>query len=150
MMSGFTGWREGPGSRLDFLTRGGVPLTDRGGHRKAISVSEKEALQKAADEARKVARAAREFGRVLDDYAKYVTKPDWRGRAVELHLEALNKLGAVNAGLIACSKWVAESSRDAVAPPPEPKLESGVSEKRAAPEPGKARAVQIKKKGSVN
>ena len=82
-------------------------------------MSEKEALQNAADEARKVARAAREFGRFLDEYAKHLTHPTWRERAVELHLSALNKLGVINAGLIATSKWVAESSKIVVAQPPE-------------------------------
>jgi sensor c-di-GMP phosphodiesterase-like protein len=112
-------------------------------------VSEKEALQNAADEARKVARAAREFSRFLDDYAKYLTQPAGRERAVELHLSALNKLSAINAGLITCSKWVTESSKSAFAQPSEQAIESGVSEKQAVLEPGKPRAVQIKKKGSM-
>ena len=89
---------------------------DRDSKRKASKVSEKEALQNAADEARKVARTARELGRCLDDYAKYVTQPDWQGRAGDLHLAALNKLGAINAGLLACSKWVTESSKSAELP----------------------------------
>lgn len=112
-------------------------------------MSEKEALQNAADEARKVARAAREFSRFLDEYAKYLTQPNWRERAVELHLLALNKLSAINAGLITCSKWVAESSKSAVAQPSEPTIESEVSEKQSVLEPGKPRGVQIKKKGSI-
>jgi hypothetical protein len=112
-------------------------------------VSEKEALRNAADEARKVARAAREFSRVLDDYAKYLTQPTRREQAIELHLSALNKLSAINAGLITCSKWVAESSRSAVAQSSEPTSKSGVSEKQDELEPSKPRAVQIKKKGSM-
>lgn len=78
-------------------------------------MSEKEALQNAADEARKVARAAREFSRLLDEYAKYVTQPSWLERAVELHVSALNKLGVINAGLKTFSKWVAEGSKGAFA-----------------------------------
>ena len=112
-------------------------------------MSEKEALQNAADEARKIARAAREFGRFFDDYAKYVTQPSWRERAVELHLSALNKLSTINAGLITCSKWLAESSKSAVAHPSEQTIESGVVEKRGVSVPGRPRAVQIKKKGSM-
>jgi hypothetical protein len=112
-------------------------------------VSEKEALQNAADEARKVARTAREFGRFLDEYAKFLTQPNWRERAVELHLSALNKLSDINAGLITCSKWVAESSKSAVAQPSEPPIKSEVSEKQWIVEPRQPRAVQIKKKGSM-
>jgi hypothetical protein len=112
-------------------------------------VSEKKALQNAADEARKVARAAREFSRFLDGYAKYLTQPARREQAIELHLSALNKLSAINAGLITCSKWVAESSRSAVAQSSEPTIKSGVSEKQDELEPSKPRAVQIKKKGSM-
>jgi hypothetical protein len=148
-MSGFTGWKEGPDSCLDFVTHSGVPLMDRDSKRKAINVSEKEALQNAADEARKVARAAREFSKFLDDYAKYLTQPTWRERAVELHLSALNKLSAINAGLITCSKFVAESSKSAVAQPSEQTVKSGVSEKQDVLEPGRPRAVQIRKKGST-
>lgn len=110
---------------------------------------EKEALQSAADEARKVARAAREFSRFLDEYAKYLTQPAWRERAVELHLSALNKLGAINAGLIACSKWVAESSKSVVAQPSEQTSKSEVSERQDVLGPGKPGAVRIKKKGSM-
>jgi hypothetical protein len=114
-----------------------------------MNVSEKEALRSAADEARKVARAAREFGRFLDDYAKYVTQPGWRERAVELHLAALNKLSAIDAGLITCSKWVTESSKSAIAEPSEQTIKSGVSEEKVVPEPSTPRTVQIRKKGSM-
>lgn len=134
---------------LDLLLHRGVPLTDRDSTRKVITVSEKEALQNAADEARKVARAAREFSRFLDDYAKYLTQPTRREQAVELHLLALNKLSAINAGLIACSQWVVESSKSAVGQPSEPAITSGVSETPDVLEPAKPRAVQIKKKGSL-
>jgi formiminotetrahydrofolate cyclodeaminase len=110
-------------------------------------VSEKEALQKAADEARKVARVAREFSRFLDEYAKYLTQPNSRERAVDLHLAALNKLSTINAGLINCSKWIAESSKSAILQPPEQASEVGETEDVL--EPGKPRGVQLKKKGSV-
>lgn len=112
-------------------------------------MSEKEALQHAADEARKVARAAREFSRFLDEYAKYVTQPSWLERAVELHVAALNKLSAVNAGLIECSKWVVESSKSAVARTAEPAVKSLAGEEPGVPEPGARRAIRIKKKGSL-
>ena len=82
-------------------------------------MSEKDALQHAADEARKVARAAREFGGILDDYAKYLTQPDWRGRAGELRLLAFNKLSAINDGFAACNKLVIESGEITVVPAPE-------------------------------
>jgi hypothetical protein len=112
-------------------------------------VSEKEQLQKAADEARKVARAAREFGGFLDDYAKYLTQPTWRERADELHFLALNKLSAINAGLMACNKWVAESGKSAGAQPPEKVTKSVVaSENEDLVEQRKPRAVRVKKGGS--
>ena len=112
-------------------------------------MSEKEALQNAADEARKVARAAREFSRFVDDYAKYLTQPTWRERAIELHISALNKLSAINAGLITCSKWVAESSKSAVAQPSEPTIKSVESDKQGVLESHKPHSFRIKKKGSV-
>lgn len=114
-----------------------------------MNVSEKEALRSAADEARKVARAAREFGRLIDDYAKYVTQPGWRERAAELHLSALNKLSAINAGLITCGEWVTESSKSAAAQPTEQAIEGGVGEGRAVSEPSAPRTIQIRKKGSM-
>jgi hypothetical protein len=112
-------------------------------------VTEKEALQNAADEARKVARAAREFGRFLDDYAKYLMQPSWQERAIELHLSALNKLSDINAGLIACSKWVAESSKSAVVQTQEQTIKSSDDEKPEVLEPIKPRTMRIKKKGSL-
>jgi hypothetical protein len=148
-MSGFTGWKEEPDSCLDFLTRSDVPLIARYSKRKAGKVSEKDALQNAADEARKVARAAREFSRLLDDYAKYLTQPNWQERAVELHLSALNKLSAINAGLITCDNWIAESSKSVVAQPSEQAIKSGVSEKQDVLEPSRPRSMQIRKKGSM-
>jgi hypothetical protein len=112
-------------------------------------VSEKEALQSAAGEARKVARAAREFSGFLDQYAKYLTQPSWRERAGELHLAALNKLSVINAGLITCSKWVAESSERATVRSSGQTIESGVGERQDVSAPGGPRAVKIKKKGSI-
>lgn len=47
-------------------------------------MSEIATLQKAADEARKGARAARELGGFLDNYAKYLSQRDGRGRADEM------------------------------------------------------------------
>ena len=55
-------------------------------------MSQKEALQSAADEARKAARAAREFAGILDEYAKLITQPNARQRADDTHLSAMNKL----------------------------------------------------------
>ena len=113
-------------------------------------MSEKEALQMAADEARKLARAAREFGGVLDDYAKYLTQQNWRGRADELHLSALNKLSAINEGMASCTQWVAASGRIAAEQAPEQASEQPVTaEVRETPDTGamaKARTFAIKKR----
>ena len=75
----------------------------------------KEALQNAADEARKAARAGREFAGLLDDYAKYLTQPNWRQRADESYRSALNKLNVINEGLAACHKLIEESAEAAAA-----------------------------------
>lgn len=109
-------------------------------------MSEKDALQKAADEARKVARAAREFGGFLDDYAKYLTQRNWRERADELHRSALNKLSAINDGLATCNKWVVESGKIAVAQAPQPPLTSEASAPPESVEESKPRSFRIKKK----
>ena len=77
-------------------------------------MTEKETLQNAADEARKAARAGREFAGLLDDYAKYLTQPNWRQRANETYRSALNKLNVINEGLAACHKLI-EQSADAAA-----------------------------------
>jgi hypothetical protein len=79
-------------------------------------VSQKEALQRAADEARKAARAAREFAGILDEYAKLITQPNARQRADDTHLSAMNKLRVINDGLAACEKWGDEGRKAAVAP----------------------------------
>jgi hypothetical protein len=78
-------------------------------------VTEKETLQDAADEARKAARAGREFAGLLDDYAKYLTQPNWRQRADEIYRSALNKLNVINEGLETCHKLVEESAEAAAA-----------------------------------
>jgi len=78
-------------------------------------LTEKEALQNAADEARKAARAGREFAGLLDDYAKYLTQPSWRQRAQESYRSALNKLTVISEGLAACDKLIAESAESAAA-----------------------------------
>jgi hypothetical protein len=73
-------------------------------------LTEKEALQNAADEVRKAARAGREFAGLLDDYAKYLTQANWRQRAQESYRSALNKLNAINEGLASCQKLIEEST----------------------------------------
>jgi len=83
-------------------------------------VSQKEALQSAADEARKAARAAREFAGILDEYAKLITQPNVRQRADDIHLSAMNKLKVINDGLAACRKWGDEGRGAATAPIAEP------------------------------
>jgi len=79
-------------------------------------VSQKEALQSAADEARKAARAAREFAGILDEYAKFITQPNSRQRADDVHLSAMNKLRVVTEGLAVCQQW-GETARTASAVP---------------------------------
>jgi hypothetical protein len=93
-------------------------------------VTSKEALQKAADEARKAGRAARELGTSLDDYAKYLTQPGWQERADELRRSALNKLSLIQDGLTACNKWIEEGSKSAVVQQSEETQELKVSRKR--------------------
>ena len=111
-------------------------------------MSEKDALQRAADEARKVARAAREFGGILDDYAKYLTQPDWRGRVGELRLLAFNKLSAINEGFAAYNKLVIESGEIAVVPAPEPVIISEDILMQDIIELNKPRTFRIKMKES--
>ncbi len=78
-------------------------------------MTEKEALQSAADEARKAARAAREAASVLDDYAKYLVQPDYHVRATAMHANATLKLKTANDALAASDKWMKEQDTDAVA-----------------------------------
>jgi len=74
-------------------------------------VSQKQALQGAADEARKAARAAREFAGILDEYAKLITQPNSRQKADDVHLSAMNKLRIINEGLAVCQKWGEEARK---------------------------------------
>jgi hypothetical protein len=115
-------------------------------------VSEKEALQKAADEARKVARAAREFAGVLDDYAKYLTQPTWRVRANESRLSALNRLAAINNGmaaLAACNDWIEESSETSTTQSIEEPITSEVVTEHNGQQRNHRRSVKIEKRGNI-
>lgn len=76
-------------------------------------MTERESLQNAADEARKAARAGREFAGLLDEYAKFLMQPNWRQRAEEYHRSALNKLNVINDGLAVCQKLIEESAQAA-------------------------------------
>jgi len=78
-------------------------------------LTEKENLQKAADEARKAARAGREFAGLLDEYAKYLTQPNWRQRADESYRLALNKLNVIKEGLAASHSFMEEGAESAAA-----------------------------------
>ena len=111
-------------------------------------MAEKETLQSAADEARKTARAAREFAALLDDYAKHITQPGWRRKADDLHYSAMSKLRVVNEGLAACNKFIAASGNGAPAQPPEREAENKAAAKReAAPEAPKTPTVRFVRKG---
>ncbi len=78
-------------------------------------MTQKEALQSAADEARKAARAAREFAGILDEYAKFIVQPNSRQRADDVHQSAMNKLKVINEGLAVCQKWGEEARKTPVA-----------------------------------
>ena len=111
-------------------------------------MTEKETLQSAADEARKAARAAREFAALLDDYAKHVTQPGWRQKADDLHYSAMSKLRVVTDGLAACNKFIAASGNGAPAQPPEREVEKKVVAKReAASEVTKTPTARFVRKG---
>jgi hypothetical protein len=109
-------------------------------------MSEKEALQKAADEARKGARAARELGGYLDNYAKYLPQLGGRERAEEMHGFALNRLGVINDGLAACNRWVIESGNFVAAQGPEQNIISEVGKTQRIVNLSKPRAVRIRKR----
>jgi len=68
-------------------------------------VIEKEALQSAATEARKAARAAREAATILDDYAKYLVQPAFRFKATAMHANATIKLKTANDAFAASDEW---------------------------------------------
>ena len=112
-------------------------------------MSEKDALQSAADEARKAARAGREFAGILDDYAKRLTQPTQRQLADEILISAMNKLAIVNDGLAACGKWVEESEKPEVEPPPPPvrKIQKEVVATRVVSKEIRSTAVRVIKKG---
>ena len=109
-------------------------------------MSEKEVLQSAADEARKAARAGREFAGLLDDYAKYLTQPNFRQRADETYRAALNKLNVVKDTLASCSKWVEESLKNPVAPHSQPPVQSVAIEKQEVVVTNKPRSIRVAKK----
>ncbi len=92
-------------------------------------MTQKEALQSAADEARKAARAAREFAGILDEYAKFIVQPHSRQRADDVHHSAMNKLKVVNDGLAVCLKW-GEEARKAPEPAPAKAVNNDAGEKR--------------------
>ena len=118
-------------------------------------MTEKEALQHAADEARKAARAGREFAGLLDDYAKYLMQPNWRQRAQDSHRSALSKLNVINEGLATCQKLIAESAEAAAAdsikqelmqPPAEPQKRESEAIVNNAHEQPKRRSIRIARK----
>jgi pyruvate/2-oxoglutarate dehydrogenase complex dihydrolipoamide acyltransferase (E2) component len=117
-------------------------------------VSKKESLQGAADEARKAARAAREFAGILDEYAKLITQPNSRQKADDVHLSAMNKLRVVNDGLAACEKWGSEARSapaDAAAPANQPAAPAINREARGNREPTtriQPRSVRVHKRNN--
>jgi hypothetical protein len=113
-------------------------------------VSNKETLQSAADEARKAARAAREFAGLLDDYAKYLTQPNFRQRADDVHVSALNKLNVINDGLAVCRQFVAQSPRSVVVQPVKQTIEIEVTKKPEVVEAPKPRSFRVAKRRSSN
>ncbi len=98
-------------------------------------MSQKEALQSAADEARKAARAAREFAGILDEYAKFITQPHSRQRADDVHQSAMNKLRVITEGLAVCQKWGEESRTAPVATVAQPLKPISNSEAQGNREP---------------
>ena len=114
-------------------------------------MSQKESLQGAADEARKAARAAREFAGILDEYAKIITQPNVRQRADDIHLSAMNKLKVINDGLAACRKWGDEGRGAAAAPIAEPLKPTPNHEARGNREPAvkaQPRSVRVHKRSN--
>ncbi len=78
-------------------------------------MTEKEALQSAADEARKAARAAREAASILDDYAKYLVQPAFHSKATTMRTNATNKLRTASDALASSDKWMKGHEQDAAA-----------------------------------
>lgn len=114
-------------------------------------MSQKEALQSAADEARKAARAAREFAGILDEYAKLITQPNSRQKADDVHLSAMNKLKVINDGLAICQRW-GEDARTAkvipVAPPLQPTVNSETRGNREPAPKFQPRSVRVHKRNN--
>lgn len=137
-------------SSQGFSPRAAFYRIDGESKRKANGVSEKDSMQSAADEARTVARAAREFGRFLDDYAKLLTQPTRRDQAAEMHIAAMRKLDAINAGLVVCSNWVLESGKIPVAARADEPITALPSETPKDIEPSEPRGVRVRKKGTTN
>jgi hypothetical protein len=96
-------------------------------------MSEKEALQSAADEARKAARAARETAALLDNYAKYITQTNLRSQADDLRLTAVGKINAIAEGMAASYKWVVLSDQTASTQPLDQHVEKQADVARNAP-----------------
>jgi hypothetical protein len=115
-------------------------------------VTQKEALQSAADEARKAARSAREFAGILDEYAKFIVQPNSRQRADDVHLSAMNKLRIINEGLAVCQKWGEEARKTQAAPAvPPPQTPVAHSENHGNREPVakfQPRSVRVHKRNS--
>ena len=114
-------------------------------------MSQKEALQGAADEARKAARAAREFAGILDEYAKIITQQNSRQRADAVHLSAMNKLKVINEGLAACQKWGEESRAAPVAQllkPPLNPIANGEVHGNREPTRVQPRSVRVRKRSN--
>ena len=115
-------------------------------------MSQKEALQSAADEARKAARAAREFAGILDEYAKFIVQPNSRQRADDVHLSAMNKLRIINEGLAVCQKWGEEARQapaaPAVRPPSNPVATSENHGNREPVAKFQPRSVRVHKRNS--
>ena len=105
----------------------------------------KENLQRGADEARKTARAAREFAGLLDDYAKYLTQPSLRQRADGIHVSALHKLNAINEGLAASHNWAEKGPESPVVQVQEETLEIEPPNKQNLAKEPKPRSFRVAK-----
>jgi 2-phospho-L-lactate transferase/gluconeogenesis factor (CofD/UPF0052 family) len=113
-------------------------------------VSEKEALQSAADEARKAARAARETAALLDNYAKYINQTNLRSQADNLRLAAVGKVNAIAEGMAASYQWLVLSDQTAPTQPLDARVEKQADEAPSAPEESRrsvGSATKVGKKG---
>ena len=68
-------------------------------------MTKKEALQSAADEARKAAVSARECAEVLGEYAACLSDPACMGRAFELRKMLHDKLAEITLAVHASDQW---------------------------------------------